>query len=185
MSAALLEYPNLMLEEATELTIRTYPNPCLSEVASPISEDEFGSQIESMGNRMIALAAKDGLGLAATQVGLLKRMFVMQFPNTTHDPMAPLIICNPVIELSETGAARREGCLSLPGVQEQVWRADEVFMRYQTPYGEAKSMVLVDMEARIVQHEVDHLDGLMFTSRMSRQMRRAVLAKYEKISRKR
>lgn len=185
-ATALLEYPDMMLEDATgEYEIRTHPNPVLTEKAAAIAPEEFGIEIERIGNQMIALVRKhDGLGLAATQIGLLKRMFVMNFPNKTHDPQDPAILCNPVIEeMSKEGSYGREGCLSLPGVVEQVWRASKVFIRYQTPSGEERSIGLLDLEARIALHEVDHLDGINFYQRVSRQVRRSLLAKYEKIRR--
>ena len=182
---ALMEYPDLMFEDATTLQIRTYPNPCLTEVCEPIAPEEFGPEIEKIGKRMIELASWGGFGLAASQVGLLKRMFVMQFPNEKHDPQEPAIICNPIIEMSEEGEFNKEGCLSLPGITEQVWRSTEVHMRYQTPYGEEKAMVLLDLEARIAQHEVDHLDGIVFVQHLNRQQRRAALARYEKLQRRR
>jgi peptide deformylase len=189
MSTALLEYPSIMIEDSMELSIRTYPNPVLTQVAEDITNEEFLSSAEDlvfMGKRMIALMQKNNaLGLATNQVGLLKRMFVMTFPNDSHDPMKPLILSNPVIvEESKTGSAAREGCLSLPNVTEQVWRPDEVWVQYKTPYGEAKEIGLLGMEARIALHEIDHLNGMMFTSRMSRQMRKALLAKYEKLQRR-
>lgn len=180
-----MEYPDFMFEENTgDYRIRTYPNPVLTEVAAPVAEDEFGAEIERIGNQMIELTKRnDGHGLAAPQIGLLKRIFVMNFPNSKHDPMEPAIVCNPVLELSEQGIFAREGCLSLPGVEEQVWRASEVFMQYRTPLGEEKAMVLLGLEARIAQHEADHLEGILFFNRLSRQQRRSVLARYEKARR--
>lgn len=178
----LMEHSELMYEESTgDYEVRRYPNPVLTEVCDPIDPSEFGPEIERLGRQMIEMAkVHKGYGISAPQIGLLKRLFVMEFPNTTHDAMPPAIICNPVLESYEEGTFEREGCLSLPGVFEQVWRASETHMTYQTPYGETREMVLLDLEARIVQHEVDHLDGIMFFQRMSRNLRKGVLRAWEK-----
>jgi peptide deformylase len=133
---------------------------------------------------MLALTARlCGLGLAAPQVGLLKRFFVMKFPNDTHDPMEPEIICNPVItDIGEETDFREEGCLSLPNVFQQVCRPTEVSITYRTPLGEPREMGLLGLEARIILHKVDHLDGVNFfdARRMPRNLRKQVEAQWKK-----
>ncbi len=180
------EYLHLMEEHLSEtLTLRYWPNPVLSEVAEALSEDEFGADLEAVGQQMIALMDKlGGLGLAAPQVGLLKRLFVLRFPLTSAtDPLPPMILCNPVVlEQSTEGSFALEGCLSLPGIYQYVWRPTEVFLGYQTPSGEHGQMVVLGQEARVVCHEVDHLDGIVFfhPSRMGRAYRNAVAREWRK-----
>jgi peptide deformylase len=190
MSVALNEYTDWMTEEATGLQIRLHPAPVLREVAAPVGEDEFGPAVEAFGQKMIETMQKyRGVGLAANQVGLLKRIIIVSFGgNTIHDPLfgsmprpepgEPTILCNPVITVADGTPedAAEEGCLSLPGVYQQVFRPREVHIAYRTPFGEPKDAVLCWLEARIAQHEVDHLDGINFfdKERMPRSLRRQV-----------
>ena len=158
------------------LTLRYWPDEALTAVCLPAV---CGDELRALGGQMIELLGKvDAVGLAACQVGILKRFFVMTFPNETHDPTPPAIICNPVLsEFSDERNFAREGCVSLPGVYEQVERSAEVTMDYQTPDGEQRTMVLDGIEARIAQHETDHLDGVNFFDRvrMPRNLGRQVM----------
>jgi peptide deformylase len=175
-----------MIEDFSgKVELRYWPNPVLSEVAEPLTDADFGPELEAFGNRMIALMQKagDGVGLAATQVGLLKQFFVMEFTSRNADPSPPAIICNPVIlEESKEGEYASEGCLSLPGVFQHVWRPSELFVGFQTPTGESKQMVVLGLEARIVAHEIDHLHGRMFfdSKNMPRRDRKAVESEWAK-----
>lgn len=179
------EFPNLMEEAMSgELSLRYWPNPVLSMACDPIPEEGFGPHLVELGEQMVELMqTAEGHGLAAPQVGSLQRIFVMRFDNlvTTSQPYPPAVICNPVLELSPVVRSRQEGCLSFPGILEHVWRALEVVMQYRTPEGEAREMVLADNEARIVQHETDHLNGIMFFNRlrMRKTERRQVEARWK------
>ena len=166
------------------VALHYWPDPCLTSLCAPIADEDFGEDLADIGNQMLALTDRlDGLGLAAPQVGVLKRFFVMKFSNDTHDPMEPEIICNPVItDIGEETDFREEGCLSLPYIYQQVCRPTEVWIDYQTPFGEHKEMGLLDLEARIVLHEIDHLDGINFfdARRMPRNLRKQVEAQWKK-----
>jgi len=174
----LVEYPDWMYEAMTgDVPIRTYPDPVLLEPCEPIAADEFGENIQALGDTMLMVVAREGgLGLAASQIGILKRMFVMKA--TAESPGE--IICNPVLKAGPETEAADEGCLSLPGAFQQVVRSVFVDMQYQTPDGTYKMVHLSRMPARIAQHEVDHLDGIMFHQRMTRQMRKQVLKAFDK-----
>jgi len=104
----------------------------------------------------------DGLGLAAPQVGKDLRMCIARF----NGRLTPMV--NPEItwrsKITETA---EEGCLSLPGVWVPVSRAVEIVVRYQTARGDTKELKLSDMDARVVQHEVDHLDGVLIIDYVS------------------
>lgn len=104
----------------------------------------------------------DGLGLAAPQVGSDLRMCIARF----NGRLTPMV--NPEItwrsKITETA---EEGCLSLPGVWVPVSRAVEIVVRYQTARGDTKELKLSDMDARVVQHEVDHLDGVLIIDYVS------------------
>jgi peptide deformylase len=179
---------------AKVLPLRYWDDPVLSTVCGKIEDGEFGSQLEEFGAELLAtMDASNGIGLAAPQVGVLKQMFVMRFPD--REEMPPRVICNPTLELSGATLLGREGCLSLPGIFEQVARAEQAVLTARTPSGEHFGLVLNGMDARVAQHEFDHLHGIMFFdskdkrpiwgARMSRQVSRSVLREWEKEKKKR
>ena len=166
----------------------------LSTVCDKIGDSEFGPQLEEFARQLVAtMDASNGIGLAAPQVGVLKRMFVMRFPD--HRDAPPLVVCNPVLILSGARLGEREGCLSLPGIFDQVYRAWHVNMTYNTPEGKPSELLLDMWDARVAQHEGDHLNGVMFFdfkdqrptygARMSKQVSKRVLREWEKEKRKR
>ena len=180
------------------LTIKYWDDPVLSKICDKIEDNEFGPKFEEFGWQLIAtMTAKNGIGLAAPQVGVTKRMFAMTFPGLLS---SAIVVCNPVIELSGKTVPGREGCLSLPGVYEQVYRAEIVTMQYSDPLGKQHEVVLATpIDARIAQHETDHLDGIMFFdykdkreqyateahpkpwgARMSKQLSKHVMREWEK-----
>lgn len=115
----------------------------------------------------------DGVGLAANQVGVLSRVIVWRLP---EEEDGCHIFVNPEItETSESCCTDREGCLSIPGITVEVARAEEVVVRAQDLRGEVFSTRLVGLAARIVQHEVDHLDGRLILDRASPEERRRAL----------
>ena len=158
------------------LLLRFWDDPALFTVCPPVDENEFGGvQLVSFGS---ALAAKmkdaKGVGLAACQVGVLKRVFCMFLDDN------PIVICNPVLTLGGDVARDQEGCLSMPGVYIQIERAVDVNMRYNALDGKMHEITMSGLNARIAQHETDHLDGVFFIERVSRQVRRAALREWEK-----
>jgi peptide deformylase len=191
-----------MIAPAKVLALRYWNDPVLSMICDKIGDTEFGPQLEEFGRELIAtMRDKNGVGLAAPQVGITKRMFAMEFPD--HKEMEPIVLCNPTIKLMGGNVAGREGCLSLPNVYEQVIRADAAMVEYQDPTGKYFEIVISAFDARVAQHEYDHLDGIMFFDckdkrenmaeadggapriprgpRMSRQMSRSVLREWDKI----
>lgn len=177
-----------------KLNILIWDDPKLSKVCDKLDDNEFGPQLEAFGQQLIdTMDAHNGVGLAAPQVGVLKRMFVMKFPD--HEQMKPIVVCNPTLDLYGPTLYEREGCLSLPGIYEQVCRAGMVTMRYQEPSGRhAAEMVLPLWDARVAQHEFDHLNGIFFFdykdkrdkygARMSKQVSRQTMRRWEKEKRK-
>lgn len=180
-----------MIAAAKVLPLRYWDDPVLSTVCAKIEENEFGAQLEEFGRELLAtMRDKNGLGLAAPQVGVTKRMFAMAFPD--HKDLDPIVVCNPELTLRGAAKQEREGCLSVPGIFEQVTRAEEVWMRFRRPDGSEVEMPLITLwDARVAQHEADHLDGIMFFdfktkrpepwgARMSRQMSKHTLREWEK-----
>lgn len=162
------------------LEIKLWDDPILRQVAQPFDDAEFGPQLEELSLQMIqTMDGAHGLGLAAPQVGISKRVFVMRVAD--HKTITAF---NPQIVLDGQEYQHQEGCLSFPGLYEQVIRMNSVTMQYRTASGEYNEVWLVDegenIEARIIQHEVDHLNGIMFFDRMSRQMRKTLLRRWEK-----
>jgi peptide deformylase len=112
------------------------------------------------------MAAYSGVGLAANQVGVAQRVFVVDVPKEdgTHDRFA---VVNPVLDQKKGKDTAEEGCLSMPGILEQVQRATSVRLRGLDEHGRPLERVVTGYLARAIQHETDHLDGVLFTDRLS------------------
>ena len=177
-----------------KLTVLWWDDPALSMVCAKVDDNEFGSKLDAFGKQLIAtMNASNGIGLAAPQVGVLKRMFVMMYPD--HEELETIVVCNPVLRLSGSTVYGQEGCLSVPGVFEQVARAEHVIMEYSDPLGKNYEALIDKLDARVAQHEFDHLNGIMFFdwkdkrpeygARMSKQVSKHVLRTWEKEKAKR
>lgn len=171
------------------LDIVLWDDPRLSQVCEKVEDNEFGPELESFGQQLlVTMDEKNGIGLAAPQVGVLKRMFAMAFPDQEDKPA--IVVVNPTLDLRGTATREREGCLSLPGIYEQVARAEQVVMRYFDLQGKEQEMEIDKLDARVAQHEFDHLNGIMFFDykdkrptygeRMSKQVSKNVLRQWEK-----
>ena len=112
------------------------------------------------------MAAYNGVGLAANQVGVAQRVFVVDVPHEdgSHDRFA---VVNPVLDQRRGKEKGEEGCLSMPGILEQVDRAASVRLRGHDEHGKPLERVVSGYLARAIQHETDHLDGVLFTDRLS------------------
>jgi peptide deformylase len=151
--------------------IRQYPDPALRLVAHEV--ELFDDDLRRLSRRMTGLMQDaHGVGLAATQVGLLQRLFVFQ-PGDAE----PRTIINPrIVERSEETDSDTEGCLSLWGVIVPVERSTEVTLIGHDPDGAELKLELTDHAARIVQHELDHLDGVLIIDRTTPEARKGALA---------
>jgi peptide deformylase len=152
--------------------IRTLGDPVLKEQARPVTS--FDEKLERLAAQMAeAMQREDGVGLAATQVGVLSRIIVWRYPDDSDELY---VFVNPVItEHSEACTSEAEGCLSLPGASVQVSRPEEVTVKAEDLGGNEMTVPLAGFPARIVQHEVDHLDGLLILDRATPEERRRVL----------
>jgi peptide deformylase len=148
-----------------------FGEPVLRSAASPVTE--FDEVLAAEADRMVGLMREAiGVGLAATQLGTLRRMLVFQVGSEAE----PTVLVNPEIEWrSQDEATAEEGCLSLPGVVVDVERPLHVRARAVDPKGESLSIEASGLEARVIQHEVDHLDGVLMLDRATRDQRRAAL----------
>ena len=156
------------------LTVRLYGDPVLRQVASPVREitAEIKRIIADMTETMWHQV---GIGLAAPQVGLPYRILVMD-----NGEGAVQALINPVIE-SRSGTIREEeGCLSLPGVFGMVERSKTITVRAMDADGKPVSFEATGLKARIVQHELDHLDGVLFIDRLPPVTRDRIKKKIQK-----
>jgi peptide deformylase len=162
------------------LPILRYPDPRLHRVAAKVDrvDDKIRKLINDMAQTMYAAP---GVGLAATQVDVHKRIVVIDI-SPTHDDLHVFI--NPVILEASGEADCEEGCLSVPGVYEKVRRAQQVKVRALNPEGEAYTLEADDLLAVCIQHEMDHLEGRVFVSYLSRLKQSRILARLRKQERK-
>lgn len=145
------------------LTIIRYPDPRLKKVSDPVTA--FDADLRALADHMFQLMrAAKGVGLAAPQVGLNKRLFVM---NHTGEPGDDRVYVNPVLTTLDGESEAEEGCLSLPEIHINVIRADKVRLDAQDLDGKPVSLEREGFEARVWQHETDHLLGILLTDRMS------------------
>ncbi len=166
---------------ANVLDIVEWEHPTLKQVAAPVADSEFGPQLEAFGAELVAtmLAAGNGVGLAAPQVDVSKRVFVMRFPD--HEELKSIVVVNPTVTTGGIILHEREGCLSFPGIYEWVARSSVAFVTYQEPlHGKWEELSLTGWDARVCQHEQDHLAGIMFFDRLVPQLRKKVLKRWAK-----
>lgn len=158
-------------------------DPILRERAAEV--DAFGGELPGLvADMFVTMAAAEGAGLAAPQVGVGRRVIVVDVPagEDEGEEGARLALVNPVVV--ETGRARAresEGCLSVPGVHEVVSRPDRVVIEGMDPEGTPLRVEASGLLSRVLQHEVDHLDGVLFFDRISPLKRRMLLRKYKKL----
>jgi peptide deformylase len=151
--------------------VRKFGDPVLRTTALPVDrfDESLAEEIERMGELMHDAL---GIGLAATQLGVLHRVLV--YRAHSEDPLTVLV--NPVIEWSgEELETLEEGCLSLPGVHVEVERPVQVRVRARD--GQDREIVVEaeGLEARVIQHEVDHLDGILILDRIPRELRKQAM----------
>jgi peptide deformylase len=148
-----------------------FGDPVLRSAASPVTE--FDDRLAADAERMIGLMRDAiGLGLAATQLGTLRRMLVFQVGSEAE----PTVLVNPEIEWrSDDLVTAEEGCLSLPGVVVDVERPLHVRASAVDVRGEPLTIEASGLEARVIQHEVDHLDGVLMLERAEKEQRRGAL----------
>ena len=154
------------------LDIRTFGDPVLKTHAAPV--ESFDESLVRLTQDMLAtMRDNEGVGLAANQVGRLKRVFVAAIEDEEY------VITNPVLtDRSETTETAPEGCLSIPGIQVDVERPIAVTVSGQDVSGEPLHIKASDLLASVLQHEVDHLDGVLILDRTDRQARKAAMREW-------
>ncbi len=159
------------------LEIRLYPDPVLRKRAEPIPE--ITDEIRALADEMVeTLVKRVGYGLAAPQVGVLKRLIVVDVEDDFY------VLANPeIVAASEERVLGVEGCLSIPGVEAEVERARSVRVRGLSLSGEEVEVEARDLLARVFQHEIDHLNGVLFIDHLGRAKRLQLLKEYERLRR--
>jgi peptide deformylase len=161
------------------LKIVKYPEPVLQQPGEPVTE--FNDELRQLAEDMFeTMYASQGIGLAAPQVGVSKRLTVIDL-SQGKDPAQRLVLVNPEVILSEGKQYEEEGCLSFPEIREKVVRAARVRIRAQDETGKWFEMDGEELLARAFQHEIDHLDGILFIFRMSALKRNLNLRKIRKM----
>ena len=159
------------------LQVKTYPDAILKKKAEPLVH--FGPQEQKFLDDMIeTMYAEDGVGLAAPQIGVSKRVFVAS-PTMTHGE--EYIFVNPEILEARGRELGLEGCLSLPGISGEIPRAKVIRFRALDRHGKPVEMEVRDLFARIIQHELDHLNGILLIDRVDFDKRQELLASYQRL----
>ncbi|MHB1024373.1 MAG: peptide deformylase [Desulfobacteria bacterium] len=145
--------------------ILVYPDPFLARKAAPVAavNDRIRVLIRDMFETMYAA---EGVGLAATQVGVGKRVIVLDV-SPVDETIGPMAVINPEIVSRSGSVMGVEGCLSVPGVQGEVCRAETVEVRGMDERGNPLRIQAAGILSRALQHEIDHLDGILFIERAS------------------
>jgi peptide deformylase len=143
------------------------PHPTLRKKAAKVND--FGSDLQELIDNMIdTLHAYSGAGLAATQIAESKQVFLVEYGSEEDEEIPPTlyVVVNPrITRFSQEAVTSPEGCLSVPGLMGEVERAQEITVEAQNRQGEAMKLKLNGWIARIFQHEIDHLNGILYTDR--------------------
>lgn len=163
------------------LKVYEYPHPILKKKAEKVAlvDDELRRFLDDMLETMYSAV---GVGLAAPQVGVSKRIVVIDASRDEEEKNEPLYLVNPeIIWKSADKVCGEEGCLSVPEQRAEVERFAAVKVKYLDYNGEEKILLAEDFLAIVVQHELDHLDGILYIDRISRLKRQMLLKKLQKM----
>jgi len=160
----------------TRLTILEYPDPRLRTVAQPVEsvDDALRTLVDDM---LETMYASKGIGLAATQVNVHRRLLVADVSDE-HDQ--PMVFINPEVIAREEVGVHQEGCLSVPGIYDDVERAQRIRVKALGRDGQPFEMDAEGLLAICIQHEIDHLDGKLFVDYLSELKRQRIRKKLEK-----
>lgn len=151
-------------------------SPVLRKRAAEVErvDDDVLALVEDL---LDTMRADKGLGLAANQVGTSRRVAVVD----TNDGQPPAVLINPVIVEREGRAVQEEGCLSIPEIYGNVARALRIVVETTAPDGGRVRLEATELRARAIQHEIDHLDGILFIDHVSPLKRRLLLNKWQRL----
>jgi peptide deformylase len=163
--------------------IRLWGDPALRAVARPVTEfDE--ALADEVAHQAQVLFDAPGAGLAAPQIGRLRRIVILRFPEDPEEPFVRALVNPEVANASTETALFEESCLSMPGAFAQVERPVAVTVRARDPHGAPLELQAEGYRASLLQHELDHLDGILIPDRLDRAERRRYLAELRAVLRK-
>ena len=177
-----------------ELPIRIYGDPVLREESSPLAVPD--ERVSRLAVDMIeTMRLERGVGLAAQQIGLAEAICVVEIPpdydvdedgvRQHPDREMPMVLVNPhILEHSDLEWSADEGCLSFPDITASIKRPMSIRLRYQDLDGTAHECDLAGFLARVVQHEIDHLNGILFVDRMTPVKRTALAGRLKRMRRR-
>ena len=159
------------------------PDPKLKLVSEPIQN--FDESLKTLIHDMLeTMYDAPGIGLAAIQIGVAKRLLVIDL-SKEEDPKNPIVFCNPeIIWESDERSSYEEGCLSIPEYYESVERPARIKVKYQDETGAMKEMEADGLLATCLQHEIDHLNGILFIDHISKLKRSRVMTKFTKAAKR-
>ena len=171
----------LGLPQTAPLQMRYYGDPVLRKRAQPVQEitDTECQLAEQM--LMTLYATGNGVGLAATQVGVLKRFIIIDIGEDDDEDYEPLMLFNPEILSAEGEAVAEEGCLSMPNVTAEVKRPEKVVVDALNIHNEKVHIEADGLLARVLQHEIDHLNGVLFIDRIGGLKRQLLSSELKKL----
>lgn len=163
--------------------LKYYGDPVLRQDCAPV--EQFDTQLAEVADAMVETMFRErGIGLAAPQVGIMKRLIVaMEMKDIDDGDADPIALVNPeVLERSKATWEYEEGCLSIPGVVSRVVRSEEVVVRYQDLEGNEHTISANGMFARILLHEIDHLNGRLFVDYLSSAQKSLIKPELKRIA---
>ncbi len=166
-----------------DLKLHYYGHPVLRQRTQRV--EVFDDELKAFGEAMISkMYEANGIGLAAPQVGVSMRVCVaVQMQDQEDTGAEPLVLVNPeILERSKDTWVLEEGCLSIPGLLGDVQRPETIRVRYQDTSGETHEIEATGMYARVLQHEIDHLDGRLFIDYFSIARKSLIKGKLREIS---
>jgi peptide deformylase len=163
-----------------KLRIIKLPDPVLREKSLPV--ETVDDSVRAFLNDMLeTMYAAPGVGLASVQVGVLRRMLVMDTARGEDEPRRPMMLINPeIVSQGDTPRLHEEGCLSIPEMYAEVQRPGLVRVRFVDIEGNQREEDFEGLLATVVQHEMDHLDGHLFIDHLSRLKRDLIVKKFYK-----
>lgn len=165
------------------LEVVIYPHPSLTTAAKPVVhfDQKLHALLDDMAETMYT---SQGVGLAANQVDVLKQILVIDF-GTEKEERKLFELINPTIVEKDGKIIYEEGCLSFPDLFDKISRSRSITIQYQDRFGGKKELKAEDLFAVVLQHEIDHLDGIVFIDKMNRVVRRLAMRRFRKIMAKR
>ena len=157
------------------------PDPLLREVSKPV--ERVDADILKLADDMLeTMYEAPGIGLAAVQIGVARRMLVLDVAREGEDKQ-PLVVINPeIIAASEARSVYEEGCLSIPDYYAEVERPADVTVRFINRAGKEETLEATGLLSTCMQHEIDHLNGVLFIDHISRLKRDMVIRKFTKVA---